>query len=358
MKINLNNIELFNAASHMIGDEECFLVIPQHIGCKWNKQNMIFRSSVWNSEGELISAGFKKFFNWGEQPDLVRHPDNMKKVSMPEKMDGSCLIVSKYKGHLIIRTRGTVDARNMQNGFEIDELVEKYPKAFSFEDETAGFSRLFEWTTPNNRIVIDYGDSPDIYFIGKINHADYSYAKQDVLDAEAVRMGVRRPRMYSFGDIPDMIRAVHDFKGKEGIVVYFDNDQECRKLKGVEYLTKHSFKSNCSFDAVLDMFIAEKYPSYSEFEKSIVETFDFECFEMSRGFVSRICDAYRESVKILDHMKTFVDNIRDIPTRKEQALKIIGAYGKTNRSSFAFILLDNKPVTDDMIKKLIYQITK
>jgi hypothetical protein len=37
-----------------------------------------------------------------------------------EKLDGSTLIVSKYNGQYILRTRGTVDASKLANGFELE----------------------------------------------------------------------------------------------------------------------------------------------------------------------------------------------------------------------------------------------
>jgi hypothetical protein len=98
MKIDLSKIDMtnFNIKPNKINGEIIYLVVPVNIGCKWTKDNMIFRSSMWNSEGELISASFKKFFNWNEQPDLVPIPTDIKKLQAISKIDGSTLIVSKY----------------------------------------------------------------------------------------------------------------------------------------------------------------------------------------------------------------------------------------------------------------------
>lgn len=95
MKINLLDIdtESFVIRDVQIAGETCYLVFPKHIGCKWTKQNLIFRSSVWNSEGELISASFKKFFNWGEKPELAYTPFSLKAnggCQILEKLDGCC----------------------------------------------------------------------------------------------------------------------------------------------------------------------------------------------------------------------------------------------------------------------------
>jgi hypothetical protein len=90
-----------------------------------------------------------------------------------------------------------------------------------------------------------------------------------------------------------------------------------------------------------------------------VETFDYECFEMVRGYASQICDASKDVKKIVDGMNEFVTNkLRVLPTRKDQAQLILSSYGNTNRNSFVFALLDNKPLNDDQMKKLFWQCLK
>ena len=115
----------------MIAGEKCFLVCPKDFGVQWNKDNLIFRSSIWNEQGEPVSLSFKKFFNWEEQKELVPFPSSTKNCSLIEKKDGSLLIISKYKNQIIHRTRGTFDASNLENGHEIEFLKQKYPKVFN-----------------------------------------------------------------------------------------------------------------------------------------------------------------------------------------------------------------------------------
>ena len=104
---------------HILNGETVSLVQPIHIGGKWTLTNKIFRSSVWDSNGELISAGFPKFTNWGEAPDIFPLPDSLRNATIVEKIDGSLLVVSKWKGHYILRTRGTVDATQLENGMNL-----------------------------------------------------------------------------------------------------------------------------------------------------------------------------------------------------------------------------------------------
>ena len=125
MKIDLSKInrEHFLVHESTIYGEPLYLVQPMHIGCTWTQENKIFRSSIWNAQGELVSAGFPKFPNWGEQPEVFPLPKSLEYATTVEKLDGSLLILSKYRGKLILRTRGTFDASVHDNGNELVDFV-------------------------------------------------------------------------------------------------------------------------------------------------------------------------------------------------------------------------------------------
>lgn len=344
---------------HVIADEECSLVQPIHIGAKWHRDNLIFRSSVWNSNGEAVSLSLPKFFNWGEQPDIHNHPVTTDNCELIEKIDGSLLAISQYKGVQIVRTRGTVDATKLDNGHEIEVLRAKYPEVFKplSNRDTADFTLIFEWVSPTNRIVIDYGAEPDLYLTNAVKHADYRLAEQREVDAVAQVLGVKRPRRYKFDTIEEMVAGVETFKGVEGICVYFNGGQTIRKLKGVEYLSRHRFKENATLENTIELYFALGQPEYQEFEEKLIAQFDYECFDMVRGFASNICDAIKEVHTIVESMTERVEPLK-LVTRKEAAAVILQAYGDTNRASFCFKLLDNKSLLEDDLKKLLYQVLK
>lgn len=356
--ISCVNREHFNVRPITIAGEQCWLVFPKKMGFEWEADTLIYRSSIWNSDGILISAAYKKFFNWGEYPKLVLHPSSMKGVRLLEKIDGSLLCISKYKGELIVRTRGTDDAEQLGTGDEIELFKKQYPKIFEFESYTSDYSRIFEWTTPKCRIVIDYGDVPQLWYTGKIYHDDYRYASQDELDSEYQDFGCMRPKTYKFETVEDMISSVDAFMGVEGVCAYFNHGQDIRKVKGADYLARHRFKSFATYDNTLDMFLKFNCPHYGEFQKMLIETFDYECFEMVRGYASKICDSYKEVQKIINFMERFAWSISDISSRKLQYEKIKQAYGDTNRSAFVLQILDGKKIDNEGLKKLIYQVDK
>lgn len=371
MKTDLSAVDLesFMVHQHFVGEHECFLVQPVHIGAKYTKDNEIYRSSLWDKDGYPVSLSFKKFFNWDERPDLYPAPSNLKGAKLMEKLDGSTLIFSRYKGHTVIRTRGTSDARKQENGYEIDYLCEKHKVFIEWleQEDTSTCSYVFEWLSPTNRIVINYGDEPEMALIAIIDHKDYAYAPQSVLDNWAKIWGIRRPRTFSYDSIEEMKSAVEVLRDQEGLCVYYDGEQHIRKLKAAQYLFLHRAKSEISsiekvIDVYIDWFIPTELLShqptgYQEFFQYLTEKFDFEIATMARGHASRICDAMKEVKKIMGVLVNMAVECKKLP-RKDAAAKILQAYGSTGRSSIVFKLLDGKVIGADDYKKILYQVLK
>jgi hypothetical protein len=369
MKIVLTQIdsEQFMVHPHDVNGEIMYLIQPQHIGCKWTQANRHLRSSLWTQDGELVSAGFPKFVNWGENPDNFPVPTSLKDTNIVEKIDGSLLIVSKWKGNYILRTRGTVDAFKMDNGYELEIFKETVLSKIigSAHDVANGdgnwdYSLLFEWVSPAQRIILSYGDQPNWYLVGMVDHDVYQLLSQDGLDRMAEKFEWNRPVKYSFPTVEDLIKNVELFKGKEGVVVYSKHDQVMHKVKGVWYLALHRMKEAlASIDKVIDVWFEQGRPSYQDMQTFVTSQFDYELWTQVQGDVSRICDAWKEVNKVVQGIEKFVnDTLLPMPTRKDQAVRVLSSYGNTNRASFVFKRLDKKPLDDDDLKKIMYQVMK
>ena len=362
MKIDIQKVDLtqFMVHEHSLNGEIVHLIQPQHIGTKWTQDNKHMRSVVVNYAGEVISAGFPKFTNWGENPDHFPVPNSLKHCTVVEKLDGSLLIVSKYNGQYILRTRGTVDASTLANGHELEIFKNTILSKLADNNDTWDYSVLFEWLSPINKIVLNYGDEPSWRLIGFINHINYSLAQQDMLDAMAKKYGFDRPPTYTFSSVEDLLKDVDQWRGKEGVVVYSKNDQMLHKVKGAWYLALHHMKSELSnIEKVIDVWLEQGMPDYQTFYNYIFTTFDYELAEQCRGMISRICDAKKEVDLIVSGMNDFVNNrLKTLPTRKLQAEQVISAYGNTNRASFLFKLLDGKSLGKEEYKKLLFQVLK
>ena len=250
--------------------------------------------------------------NFNEQPDfepVASYYD--KDFVLTEKLDGSCLIVSKYKGELIVRTRGTISAYHQKNAFELKPLLEQYKIESYFKSyETADFSLIFEWVTPTNQIILKY-DDPDLFLIGKVNHKDYSYATQKELNSIAHTYKFKHPRQYEYPDIQsyiDLNEKIKSWTSAEGVVVYFNNGQLLKKIKSDWYCTLHRMKSTLS--SILK--VAETMyehghlnPETFEIEKVqkqfydfVEKQFDYEIAEYIKPNMIEVCKKFEQFVVI------------------------------------------------------------
>ena len=352
--INFPSTEEFCVRECVIANTCCKLIFPNQIGVKWTEENKVFRSSIWTKKGELVSASWKKFTNLGEQ--LEFEPLNIDSdIEFIHKIDGSTLIISKFKEKLIVRTRGTHDATILENGDEISFLKQKYNLVFdNVLLDSEKYSIICEWYSPRNIIVEREAEEPTLWLTGIIKHNDYSYLLQKDLDVFASEWGIKRPSRYQFNSLSSMIESVNHWKKGEGIVIYGNNGQVLKKTKSDRYLLLHKIKSQLnSTDNLIDFYIEKGMPSFENFSKIIETEFDFEIAVQLKDEIEKICNAGEKSNKCIDNLIEMVHAIRRVETRKEQAEMIKRNCGEN--SGYAFAILDNKEITKlqwfKMIKK-------
>jgi len=353
--MKLPNSEQFNIKDVVVDGDECLLITPTDMGTKWDDSNAHFRSCLLRKDDhKVISLGFKKFVNFGERPEFQPW-DNDWKFTAFHKLDGSLLIVSKYKGKHIIRTRGTTDARQMNNGHEIDLLIKKYPLAFDnayLNAETASF--LFEWTTPSNIICLREHNEPTLTLIGAIRHSDYEYLDPGTLDYIGDHINVNRPARFKYANIHDCIADVTLWRGREGVVVVSPDGQTFKKIKGDEYCQLHKLATGIkNINQVLDVFLASpKFTTVEGFYKYVETTLDYEIAEKIKDDMVPIVEAYNNYLKKVERVKTVLTLIKNVETRKEQA-QMIQHELHGWQTGHAFTLLDNRQLSDKMVENAV-----
>jgi hypothetical protein len=351
---NFPSSQEFCVRDCVIANNPCKLVFPHQIGIKWVEENKVFRSSIWTKDGELVSASWKKFTNLGEQ--LEFEPiDIDSDIEFIHKLDGSTLIISKFKGELIVRTRGTHDATILANGDEIPFLKQKYPLIFNNDTlNSEQYSIICEWYSPKNVIVEREAEEPTLWLTGVVKHDDYSYVLQKDLDVFASEWKIGRPVRYNFNSLSSMIESVNQWKKGEGIVIYGNDGQVLKKTKSDRYLLLHRVKSTLSnVKNLIDFYIEKEMPSSEDFYKTIETEFDYEIAVQLKDELEKICEAGEKSKKYIDHILEVVHDIRKVETRKEQALMIKRNFQEN--SPFVFSILDGKIMTKEQWTKLINQ---
>jgi hypothetical protein len=344
MKIDISaiNQDEFLVTDHIIGGQECIFVRPLPTFFDWRPDVLHFRSSIWlKRDGSLVSGSYKKFFNFEEKPAIDPFNGELSNTTVIEKLDGSTLIVSRFGGETIMRTRGTVDARlAMLNGDEVEYFrQEKFRYFFAtfesmdYQDKTV----LFEWVSPRNRIILDYGTEPDLYLTNIVNHHDYSLTPQKQLDEMAPAMGFKRPKLFNFPSIKAMLTDVKALEGYEGVCMYYNNDQNIRKVKGTQYLRLHAFKSNLSLKNLAELLYHYNVPKTAEEFLGIIEKeYDFECAQAAKPVVRDMWSILESFVTDIANVGTFVITHKDLD-QKSFALKIMSDFkDKKYLTAFGF----------------------
>jgi len=368
MFVNLPDPSQFNIKDVTIAGDECVLITPKDMGVEWNDENKIFRSSIWRkSDGELISAGFKKFVNYLEKPEfepLTSH----ERLEARIKLDGSCLIVNRYKGKLIVRTRGTIDATKLENGYEIAHLILKYPKAF---DEnyfnTENITLLFEWTTPTNRIVLKETEEPTLWLIGAVVHNSseyvvlggvdnkyYYYYRQDSLDIVADQIEVNRPRKVEFLDnetLDEFKSRIEKMEDIEGVVVYDSSNQILKKIKTQRYLRLHRiFTGIKTVNHLFDLFVEYGCLDRENFEALLATNYDWELVESLKTLMDELYSKWNEIKIRIDSIRSYLnDSVFNELDRKSKAQKILEIF--SDCSGVAFAIMDNKEIAPEKLWK-------
>jgi hypothetical protein len=352
--------EEFNFKDVVISGDECWLITPNSITCKWSEDNLKFRSViVRKSDHKILSRGYNKYFNFSEQPDLDKFPTNGS-FDVVEKLDGSLIIWSSHNEELIHRTRGTQNAESLPNGHEIQFLIQKYPKLIEFVKRFSQSSVLTEWQTNSNIIVVGGFPEPTLSLIGIIDNETGILMSQNDLDDIALKLDINRPKRYHYNSIEECINDVEMWIGKEGVVIYSEDGQKLRKVKSEWYRSLHALATGIrSISNVLDVFMeSPKFVEYQKFYEYVEKSLDYEIAEKIKDEMKQITEAYGKFVHTLNLIQEGVNShIRSYDTRKEQAIAIQREYSGW-MIPVAFHLLDNKPIDDKVIYKSMEKILK
>ena len=197
----------------------------------WNEETLSCRGLVLNSKGNVVARPFKKFFNLseveGEIPDLP--------FEVFEKMDGSLGIFFWYNENPIFASRGSFTSDQSKVGWEI-------LKEMDYENLKKGITYLFEIIYPENRIVVDYGDTEKLVLLGAVETSTgeeipYSSIGENLERFELVKKWSNKKSISELAKENDLVR--------EGYVLKFSNGFRV-KVKFEEYCRLHRIITNVS----------------------------------------------------------------------------------------------------------------
>jgi hypothetical protein len=201
------------------------------------------RALILDTDFNVVSRSFDRFFNLGEVPESQTFIDMSKAVCF-DKVDGSLIRLYYWNNKWNIATRGMAFAEGTPNGFSTT-FAELVLKALGFTENEfqlkanellrEDLSYICEVTSTENRCVKSY-TGYTLHYLAARNNKTFEYVNES---GNAKELGMVLPKVYTFGSTQECIQASKGLKNlDEGYVLYQDGIPIC-KIKSPAYCAVH-----------------------------------------------------------------------------------------------------------------------
>lgn len=285
------------------------------------------RSLVLDSDYNIVSRSFDRFFNLGE----CDHHNNieLKNFKSLEKCDGSLINIYFHKGKWLIRTRGTAFAESEIYDFENNTFTKSTYKNLVLrtlrysEEEFQKFANdtfnteltyIFEFIGPSNLNIVRYMvDELVLLAVRNNNTGEYiSHENAISLVNKINNKNIRYCKYYDHKNISDLIEHSKSLPNyQEGFVIWNTITHERIKVKNPAYVQVHHLKDNGGvvnpnrvaglvwineFSEILSYF-----PEYTKYFTPFIEKYEL--------LKSSMVDLWNKS-KYIESQKEFAENIK------------------------------------------------
>lgn len=224
------------------------------------------RGIVFDKEtGQCIARPFEKFFNLGEkentQPDVVQELMANNPFTVTQKRDGSMICPVLVGGKIYWKTKKSFYSDVIKDFLSSGIDIQAYNQSVLPILEN-GKTPIFEYTSPNSKIVIEYGNEPKLTLLAV---RDIETGYYDYLDpnpkSEAL---IPYVEVKSVDELKSMQETV---EGEEGWVVHIPAANLRVKVKTKWYLARHrclDLRQRDVADAVVEERMDDIYPTVME----------------------------------------------------------------------------------------------
>jgi hypothetical protein len=304
----------------------CFLIHPRESKHVWLTEERIFRSLMTDSEGTVVSSGFPKFFNYGEDAnddEEFMHAMSNGSVNLTDKADGTLIIASLVNGKAHFRTRGQFDLGDFHDPV-MNLIQEKYPNILRFFENLSlynqyqsSFSYLFEYTGPDNRIVLKYQE-PQLVLLGLMD-LDFLIPNIDHPTMKERASGFSVPlydQVPHPNSLTDLLTQFKGLKNTEGVVVRFysqrNSEPKMIKVKTDWYKRLHAIRFGLNEKKVHLLARSILLQNMEDVERLFYPLgFDFEMIEFIKDDLESYCKLRTE----------YFDQFKIVTDISENALK-------------------------------------
>lgn len=292
-----------------------FLITPAKSKHVWEEGELHLRSLLVRRNGEVVSSGFPKFRNYGEDRDddvEFRAALARGEAIHREKLDGSLIIASIIDGEPHLRTRGNHCLGEFEEPV-LTLIAQEYPDLFPGLRLCApDLSVLFEYVAPTNRIVLKY-EKPELVLLGTVEHDSLEVNNSPFrLKMFSDRLGVRLPEEYELPDtLEELTALVKAWPDKEGIVADYEDTRYGRRLikvKATLYCRLHTIRFRLTEPKVNKLCFLLNIRSMAESRRKLYAMgIDFEVQEEIQGLVLNYLNQLQALARKFDYLSKTLD---------------------------------------------------
>ena len=318
-------------------DKGDYIVVDYvHIGAGFDSHPVLneCRGLIFDKSGLLIRRPLHKFFNLGEKGVTEESIDWTRSHIVLDKLDGSMIAPFILNGQVRFGTRAGITDHSLR--CEAKHLwADSYRQMALKNICESGWTLIFEWTSPENQIILQYPDDK-ITLLAVRNNETGEYRPRSWLKICAQNLAV--PLVEDVG-YHRRISDIYKIEGAEGVVIWFTDDDYFVKVKTDEYVRSH------------------RAVSYFEREDFILEavlnnsTDDIESV-LNDEQSKRLRDYYNNVWQEVDELSARLQAIVTASNgmnRKTFAIEIAGQARKEIRGAYFSILDGKNPV--DVVKE-------
>jgi RNA ligase len=231
------------------------------------------RGLIFFPDGKLMSRPFHKFFNVGEREETqFMNIDMSRDHTIMEKMDGSMIRPIYSEGKFHVATKMGLSDVAIQCQEHVTEAQLNWMEIMMKQNVTP----LFEFISPENRIVIDYSKT-ELVLLAMRENISGKY-----LDIEGMRGNAFFPVVPTYGSVEgnleEYITRQREAEDREGDIVRFANGHMF-KAKNDWYVRIHKTLDRVRFDRnIVDLIVHENMddvvPMMPEHEMKRIRNFE------------------------------------------------------------------------------------
>lgn len=311
-----------------------FLVKPLKTTHEWEATDLKLRSVlVRESDGQVVSGGFPKFFNFGEDKlsdTITMQGFEDQDVIVTPKYDGTLIIRSVVNGKVHFRTRGAATL----GPFEEPVMTLIRSRYLKLLDPTLTVGDdaflLFEYCGPSNQIVIRYGTEflVGLAFVHYTNKGPRIWPFPTGLPASnLVYAHVANAANLNLRRLEDIQTSLCTMSFAEGYVVWtrlpWGAGYHLTKFKTPWYLRLHALRSCASPRLIREFCLHYNVRTLVEFRQMLAaDGFDWEvvdfllpCFHAVEAHFDSVSTRFRRFDEVVAER-----NLMALPNRKAKAL--------------------------------------